>query len=163
MSKKTKSVKNKSGPAEILNRRARFDYEILETYEAGIVLVGSEVKSIWKGKANLTDAYCKISRQEGWLINLDIEPYEFSTAFSPERRRDRKLLLHRKELSSLERKTNEKGLSLIPLKLYFGRSGKVKVTIGLGKGKKLYDKRTQIAERETQREKERVFSKKYSV
>jgi len=163
MSKNQKNSKNKGGPAEIANRRARFDYEILETYEAGIALLGPEVKSLWKGKANLTDSYCRILNHEAWILSMDVEPYEYSTAFAPDRRRDRKLLLHKKELANIERKTKEKGLSLIPLKLYFGHSGKVKALIGLGKGKKLYDKRTQIAEKETRREKERAFSEKFQI
>lgn len=144
-----------SGPARIHNRRARFDYEILDTVEAGLVLVGSEVKSVYKGRANLTDAYAKVANGEMWLVNMDIEPYEHSAHFAPDRRRDRKLLLHRREIDTLARRTQEKGLTLIPLALYF-KNGKAKVEIGLGRGKRQYDKRESIAKKETQRETERI-------
>jgi SsrA-binding protein len=161
MGKKKGSTGKSQGPPTISNRRAYFDYNILDTYEAGIVLVGSEVKSIWKGRANMTDAYCRIKDGELWLLNLDIEPYEHSVHFLPERRRDRKLLMHKHEIRTLERKTQEKGLALIPLKMYFHSGGKVKVLVGLAQGKKQYDKRTQIAEKETRREKERARVERY--
>jgi SsrA-binding protein len=152
---KNKGDKEPSGPATIANRRARFDYEVLDTYEAGIALVGSEVKSLFLGRANLTDAFCQVLRGEMWLIGMDIEPYSHASHFLPDRRRDRKLLLHRKEIDLIERKSQEKGFALIPLKVYF-KNGRVKVEIGLCRGKKQYDKRTQIAERETRREMERL-------
>ncbi len=152
---KKKSADEKKGPATINNRRARFDYEIVETFEAGLVLVGSEVKSVFLGRVNLTDSYCKVINGELWMLNADIEPYTHSSHFLPERRRDRKLLMHRKEINTLERKSLEKGLSLLVLGMYF-KNGKVKVTVGLGRGKKEYDKRTQIKDKETRLEKERM-------
>ncbi|HRJ26193.1 MAG TPA: SsrA-binding protein SmpB [Fimbriimonadaceae bacterium] len=160
MGKKSNSSPEKTGPATVLNRRARFDYEILETLEVGLVLVGSEVKSIYQGRANLTDAYCVVRQDELWLINADVEPYEKASHYLQERRRDRKLLAHRKEITLLTRKSQEKGLAILPLKLYFSR-GKVKVEIGLGRGKKQYDKRESIAKKETQRELDRARSEKY--
>jgi SsrA-binding protein len=157
MAKKGGDEKPKGG-STILNRKARFEYHIIDTYEAGIVLVGSEVKSIWLGNANLADAYCRIKNQELWIMNMDVEHYEHTSHFAPERRRDRKLLLKKKELLTIERKAQEKGFTIIPLKAYFNSRGKVKIEIGLCQGKKLYDKRHQIAEKETQREKERMRS-----
>lgn len=155
MAKGSKVGKDPTGPATIQNRKARYDYEIIDSFEAGLVLVGSEVKSLFLGRANLTDAYCRVLQNELWLVNLDIEPYDHSSHFTPERRRDRKLLMHKKEIRLLERKAQEKGLTLIPLKIYFAR-GKAKVEVGLGRGKRKFDKREQIAERETRREKQRA-------
>lgn len=115
MAKKGAEKKNE-GPRSIQNRRARFDYHIEDTLEAGIELVGSEVKSIFLGRANLTDAYCKVIKGQMFLINLDVDPYDKGVAaYLPDRRRDRKLLLHRKEINTLERKAQEKGFSLLPL------------------------------------------------
>jgi len=159
MAKKS-DKKDPQGPATIQNRKARHDYEIFDTYEAGLVLVGSEVKSCYLGRVNLTDAYCRILNSEVWLISADIEPYAHSSVYTPERRRDRKLLMHRKEITLLDRKAQEKGLSIIPLKVYF-KNGRVKVEIGLGRGKKMYDKRDAIQERETKRELERARSGKF--
>ncbi len=141
--------------AEILNRKARYNYEVFDTYEAGLVLVGSEVKSIWKGNANLTDAYCRVMSDEVWLINCDVEPYSHASHYIPERRRSVKLLLHRKEINVLSRKCDEKGFTLVPLKIYF-KHGKAKLLFGLCRGKKEYDKRQKIAKDETRREKERM-------
>lgn len=157
MAKKGKAEKP-GGPATIQNRRATYEYEIIDTYEAGLVLVGSEAKSLFAGKANLTDAYVRILNDEAWILQLDIEPYKFSTAFTPDRRRDRKLLLHRKEIDLIERRAQEKGLSVIPLKIYF-KNGRAKVLIGTGRGKKQYDKRQSIAEREVKREIERGMNR----
>lgn len=146
----------RGGPKGAQNRRARYDYHIEEEHEAGIVLVGSEVKSLYEGMANLTDGYALVKNGELWLVNLDIEPYDRATAaFLQERRRDRKLLMHRKEIETLERKAREKNYTIIPLELYF-KGGKVKLKIGLGRGKKDYDKRANIAEKETKREAARV-------
>ncbi|MHB8635817.1 MAG: SsrA-binding protein SmpB [Fimbriimonadaceae bacterium] len=147
-------------PRQISNRRARYDYEISDTYEAGIALIGSEVKSVFLGHAHLSDAYCRISNGELFLINMDIEPYANATVDSHERRRDRKLLLHRKELNLIDRRSLEKGLALIPLRVYFSR-GKVKVEVGLGRGKSKYDKRDKIAANESRREVERARSEKF--
>jgi len=137
------------------NRRARFDYEILDTVEAGIVLVGPEVKSLRAGKANLSDSYAMIRRGEAWLINCHISPYDKAGRNNPEPRRERKLLLHRRELERLHGKLAEKGLTLIPLELYF-KNGRAKAQLGLGRGKRQYDKRQTIRKREEERDMKRV-------
>jgi SsrA-binding protein len=154
MAKKGNS-KGSDAPRSIQNRRARYDYSILETHEAGIVLQGSEVKSIFLGKAHLTDAYCRVNQGELWLYNMDIEPYAQASVFAHERRRDRKLLMHRKEIDVLDRKFMEKGLALIPLSVYF-KNGRVKVEVGLGRGKASYDKRDKIAKDDERREVDRL-------
>lgn len=149
------AAKEAEGPKSIQNRRARYDYEIVQSYEAGMVLVGSEVKSLYLGRANLTDAYCRVKDGELWLHNLDIEPYSHATVFQHERRRDRKLLMHRKEIDLLERRSLEKGFGIIPLAIYF-KNGRAKIEVGLGRGKASYDKRDKIAKDETRREVERA-------
>jgi SsrA-binding protein len=140
-----------AGPREIVNRKARHDYVFMDTFEAGVALVGSEVKSVFLGRVNLTDAFAKIVDSELFLINLDIEPYTHSSHFQPERRRDRKLLLHRKEIDTIQRKGQEKGLTIIPTRMYF-KNGKVKVEIALARGRREYDKRDKIASDEARRE-----------
>jgi len=152
--------KGSDAPRSIQNRRARFDYTILESSEAGVSLVGSEVKSLFLGKAHLNDAYCQVKNGELFLLNADIEPYEMASVFQHERRRDRKLLMHRKEINTLERKSLEKGLALIPLALYF-KNGRVKVEVGLGRGKAHYDKRDKIAQDDERREVERARSLRF--
>lgn len=152
---KSKSKDEPKGPRVIENRRARFDYEITETLEAGIVLVGSEVKSLFLGRANLTDAYVKVQGGELWLLEFDIEPYEFAHHYKPERRRERKLLAHRKQIETVGRKAQEKGLALIPLRIFF-KNGKAKVEVGLGRGKRQYDKREQLKKDEERREVEKM-------
>ncbi|GMT49604.1 MAG: SsrA-binding protein [bacterium] len=137
------------------NRKARYDYEVISRYEAGIVLVGTEVKSIRNGMVNLVDSYAKFIQDELWLVNMHISEYRFGNVYNHEPRRSRKLLLHKKELNKLERATKEKGLTLIPMKLYL-KNGKVKVEIGLCKGKKLYDKRESTKEKEMDREMRRI-------
>lgn len=156
MAKKGTS-KGGEAPRSIQNRRARYDYSIQETVEAGVVLQGSEVKSIFLGQAHLTDAYCRVSNGEMWLMNMDVEPYDKASVFAHERRRDRKLLLHRKEIETLDRKLREKGLTLVPLAAYF-KNGKVKVELGLGRGKAAYDKRDKISKDDARREVERARS-----
>ena len=141
------------------NRQARYLYEILETYEAGIELVGTEVKSIREGKVNLRDGYALIRNGEAWLLNVHISPYQASGQyFNHEPRRTRKLLLHRREINKLIGQVEQKGLTLVPLKLYFKR-GRVKVSIGLAKGKKLHDKRESIKRRQDQREMARAMKR----
>jgi SsrA-binding protein len=157
---KAKSKNEPIGPKTITNRKARYDYQILEEHEAGLVLEGSEVKSIFLGRVNMTDSYCRMLNDELWIYNLDIEPYSHSTAFQPERRRTRKLLMKRKELNTIDRKVREKGFSIIPLEIYF-KNGKAKLKIGLGRGKSNYDKREAIAKNETRREVERAKSERY--
>jgi SsrA-binding protein len=154
------AAKESKAPATIQNRRARYDYHFLETHEAGIALAGAEVKSIYLGRAHLTDAFCKIINGEIFIINLDIEPYEKAVHFQPERRRDRKLLMHRKEIDTLDRKSLEKGLTIIPSKIYF-KNGKVKVEIALARGKAQYDKRDKIAKDEERQDRERVRSGRF--
>jgi len=138
------------------NRKARHDYHIHETYETGIVLTGTEVKSLRAGKANLKDSYARIENGEVMLHNMHISPYEQGNRYNHEPLRTRKLLMHKAEILKLFGKTREKGYALIPLKLYFTR-GKAKLELGLATGKKLYDKRQDIAERDAKRELDRAF------
>jgi SsrA-binding protein len=133
------------------NKRARFDYHITETWEAGLVLTGSEVKSLRDGRANLSDAYGIVKDGEVFLLNLHISPYERATNFNHEPTRTRKLLLHRKEIRRMIGSVERQGLTLVPLELYFKR-GIAKVAIGLGKGKKLHDKRADQKEKEDRRD-----------
>ena len=137
-----------------VNRKARHEYTILQTIEAGIVLVGTEVKSLRQGKANLVDGYAKIENGEVWLVNAHISEYTQGNINNHDPRRERKLLLNKSEIRKLIGKTKEKGLTLIPLRLYF-KNGKVKVELALAKGKKVYDKRREIAKKDFQREQER--------
>jgi SsrA-binding protein len=139
------------GRAIATNRRARFEYEVLERVEAGLVLVGPEVKSLRAGKASLGDAYAIVRRGEAWLQNCHISPYDPAARENPEPRRERKLLLHRKEIQRLAGKLQERGLTMVPLKLYF-KDGRAKVELALVRGKRRYDKRESIRERETQRD-----------
>jgi SsrA-binding protein len=137
------------------NRRARHDYKIEETMEAGLVLTGTEVKSLRVNGCSLTDGYVRLKGSEAWLVNVQIPAYEQGTFFSQhEPRRDRKLLLHARELKRLVGTLQEKGFALLPLRLYFKR-GRVKAELGLGRGKKHYDKRETIKKRDAQREVER--------
>ena len=136
------------------NRKARHDYFIHETYEAGIALTGTEVKSLRQGKANLKDSFCRIEHGELLLLGMHISPYEQGNRFNHDPLRTRRLLMHRYEILKLFGKTKEKGYTLIPLNLYF-KKGKVKVTVALVSGKKLYDKRQALAEKEAKRDIER--------
>lgn len=140
----------------ILNRRARFDYHLEDEVEAGIALVGSEVKSLRDGKANLQDAYAVERQEEIWLLNAHIAEYAGANRFNHEVRRPRKLLLHKKEIRKLVGKLRVKGYTLVPIRMYFNAHGKVKIMIGLGKGKKEFDKRESIKQREWDREKARA-------
>ncbi|MBI4489553.1 MAG: SsrA-binding protein SmpB [Deltaproteobacteria bacterium] len=137
-----------------VNRKARHDYFIEETYEAGLVLRGSEVKSLRDGKANLKDSYARILKGEAFLLNAHISPYPAANQFNHEPTRNRKLLLHKQEIRRLTGKVMERGLTLIPLKLYF-KDGRAKVELGLARGKKLYDKRETLRRKVAQREIER--------
>jgi SsrA-binding protein len=145
----------KRGPATIQNRKASHDYEFVDTYEAGIALVGAEVKSIFLGKANLTDAYCEVVDGEIWLKKMDVEPYDKASHFALERRRDRKLLMHRREIDVVKRRVQEKGLTIVPFRVYFNERGRVKVAIALARGKRQYDKREALKKKETRRELQR--------
>jgi SsrA-binding protein len=135
----------------VSNRKARHDYAILDTYECGLVLVGTEVKSLREGKASLADAFATVDDGEVWLRNVHIPEYTQGTWTNHMPRRTRKLLLHRREIEKLIGKTKESGLSLVPLSMYF-KDGKVKVEIALAKGKKAYDKRQTLAKRDAQRD-----------
>lgn len=137
-----------------VNRKARHEYAILQTFEAGIVLVGTEVKSLREGKANLVDSYALIKNNEIWLLSLHISEYKQGNINNHIPTRDRKLLMNRSEIRKLIGKTKEKGLTLVPLRLYF-KSGRVKVELALAKGKKIYDKRQDIAKKDFQRDQER--------
>lgn len=139
----------------LTNRKAWHEYTIEDTYEAGIVLVGTEVKSLRAGRANLQEAYCKIENGEIWIHGMHISPYEFGNRYNVDPLRQRKLLLKREEIDRLTGKVQQRGLTLIPLKLYFER-GYAKVQLGLGRGKKLYDKRRTIAERDAELERRRA-------
>ncbi len=132
------------------NRKARHDFFIEDTYEAGIALLGPEVKSLRQGKCNLRDGYARIEDGEALLYNVHISPYDPASMFNPEPTRTRKLLLHKHEILKLNGKVREKGYTLVPLKVYF-RDSRVKVEIGLAKGKREYDKRDDIARRESER------------
>ncbi len=138
------------------NRRARHDHEILETYEAGMVLVGSEVKSLRDGNANLKDSYAVVRDGELWLVGCHIAPYAFSRLGGHEPERDRKLLLHRREIDRVASKLAERGLTLIPLRIYF-KDGKAKIELGLGRGKRAYDKRQTLKAKEQKREMDRAL------
>ena len=133
------------------NRRARFEYEILDRFEAGIVLRGPEVKSLREGKANLSDAYAVVRRGEIYLISAHISPYTQAARENSEPRRERKLLLHRAEIARLEGRVRERGFTLVPLQLYW-KGGRAKVEIGLARGKRVHDKRESIRRREADRE-----------
>ena len=139
----------------VVNRKARHDYHIEESIEAGVVLTGSEVKSLRAGKGQLKESYARIDRGEMWLVNAHISEYAAASYLGHEPTAARKLLLHRREIDRLTGKVKEKGLTLVPLRIYF-KDGRAKVEIGLGRGKKLYDKRESIKERETKREMDRA-------
>jgi SsrA-binding protein len=144
----------------VRNRRAFHDYEILETFEAGIMLLGTEIKSLRAHGGNLAEAYVKVIENALWLIGSSIAPYRFGSVYNHEERRDRKLLMHKREIAHLKEAVQQKGFTLIPLSLYL-KGGRVKISIGLGKGKKKADKRQAIIEREKKREIDRAV-KRYS-
>lgn len=139
------------------NRRAFHDYEILETFEAGIELTGTEVRSLRDNHAQLTDAFALVRNGEVWLNNLHIAPFKQGNINNVDPDRKRKLLLHKKQIRYLAEKTQEKGLAVVPLKLYFNDNGLVKVELALARGKKLYDKRNSMKERDVKREIERAM------
>ena len=138
------------------NRRAAHDYHLLERFEAGVALLGTEVKSLRRKAANLQDAYGSIEKEEIFLYNCHIAPYEQGNRFNHDPRRKRRLLMHKREILRLKSKHLEKGLTLIPTRLYF-KDGRVKVELALGRGKKLYDKRADVAKRDADREVDRVL------
>jgi SsrA-binding protein len=145
----------------VTNRRARREYFIEETYEAGVVLTGSEIKSIRAGRANLQDSYVTIRDGEAWMVNCHISPYKHGSGDSQEPKRDRKLLLHRLQINRLAGKVQAKGYTIIPLRLYL-KDNRAKVEIALARGKKLYDKRADLARRQAQRDIERALRRRSS-
>jgi len=146
---------NRGDRVVISNRKARYDYFVLETYECGIVLKGPEVKSIRNGRANLQDGYARIDDGEVWLFGMHVSPYEFSRGdLDPVR--PRKLLLHHKQIDELARATEERGITLVPLSVYF-KDGRAKVELAIARGKARYDKRQAIAERDANRDVQRVM------
>jgi len=140
------------------NRKARYDYTILDTYEAGLVLKGTEVKSLRQGKATLTDGYALLKSGEVWLLGMHISPYEQGSYSNVDPARTRKLLLHKTEIRKIAGKMQNKGFTLIPLKIYF-KNNVAKILIGLAQGKKSYDKRADIAEREVKRDLRRKYAR----
>jgi len=144
------------------NRKAYHEYNILEKWEAGIVLQGTEVKSLRLGRANLKDSYARVKDGELWLVNLHISPYEQGNVWNHEPRRPRKLLMHRQEIKRLIGKVEERGFTLIPLRMYFKR-GRAKVELAVARGKKIYDRRKDIAKRDADREMQRELKDKYRI
>jgi SsrA-binding protein len=140
-----------------VNRRARFDYEIQDTFEAGLQLVGTEVKSLREGKANIAESYVSPEKGEVWLINADIPPFSHGNRHNHEPRRPRKLLLHKKEMSKLAGAVQREGMTIVPLRLFFNARGLAKLQIGLAKGKKTVDKRETKKERDWNRAKQRIL------
>ncbi|ADO41667.1 SsrA-binding protein SmpB [Ketogulonicigenium vulgare] len=152
-------AKDKNTNYQVLaeNRRARFDYQIEEDLECGIVLTGSEVKSLRTGKANIAESYASVENGELWLINGYIAPYEPARTWGHEERRHRKLLVKRKELARLWNATQREGMTIVPLVLYFNDVGRIKIKIAIAKGKKLHDKRESEAKRDWDRQKQRLL------
>jgi len=153
MTKKEQPAKN----IIVNNNKARFEYEILDVYEAGIVLVGSEVKALRSGKANIAEAHGEESDGELWLYNMNISSYKEAYKENHEQKRPRKLLLHKTQISKILGRIKEKGLTLVPLNLYFNAKGLVKMEVGIGKGKKLHDKRESFKKEQDTREIARVI------
>lgn len=143
----------------IQNKRARFEYEILEQLEVGIVLTGTEIKSLRSSKASITESFCQIIEGELYVINMSIDEYKLGTFYNHKTKRERKLLLHRRELSKFEKKLKDVGNTIIPLKLYINENGKAKMLVALARGKKLYDKRESIKNRENSRNLDRIMKK----
>jgi SsrA-binding protein len=148
----------RSDPLVTTNRKARHDYAILETYEAGLVLTGTEVKSLRQGKANLTDGYATVTNGEVWLLGMHVSPYEQGSYSNVDPVRKRKLLLHKKEIRKILTKTQQKGFTLVPLKVYF-KHNVAKVELAIAQGKRSFDKRHDIAKRETERDLRRKYAR----
>ncbi len=144
--------RSESGHVVAENRKARHRYEILDTLECGVVLVGSEVKSLRQYKVSLDEAYARVKDGEVWLLGCDIPEYRQATVWNHEPKRPRKLLLHRQQIRQFARVAEEKGLTLVPLRIYFNQKGKAKILLGLCRGKKLHDKREAIRRAEAERE-----------
>lgn len=155
-------VKNESGKLVASNKKARHEYFIEEVYEAGIVLTGTEIQSVRKGKVSLIDSYVEVRQGEAYLINAHISEYDFGNIFNHEPRRSRKLLLHKMQIRKMESKIKEKGMTVVPLRMYLTR-GLAKLEIGLAKGKKLYDKREDIAKKDAARDVDRAIKERRKV
>ena len=151
-----------NGTPTIKNRKARYEYDVEETYEAGLVLRGTEVKSLRQGKASLKEAFAYMKDGEVWLRDMYIKPYEHASYSNHNDRRERKLLLNKREISEIDDAISQKGYTLVPLKLYF-KKGYAKVLMGLAKGKKKHDKREDIKERDQRRELERQYKGTYKI
>ena len=149
----------KAQQVNIKNRRATFDYEIGDTYTAGIVLTGTEIKSIREGHAGLTDAYCLVQNGEVWIKGMYVAEYFYGSYNNHTSRRDRKLLLSRKEIAKIAKAAAEPGVTIVPMRIFISDRGFAKLKIGVGRGKKLYDKRQSIKEREDKRALDRMFKK----
>lgn len=143
----------------IKNRRATFDYEIIDTYNAGIVLTGTEIKSIRNGKVGLTDTYCVVDNGEVWVKGMYIAEYFYGSYNNHSERRDRKLLLSKKEITKIQKAASDPGYTIIPLRMFINDRGFAKLVIGIGRGKKNYDKRQSIREREDKRQLDRMMKK----
>ena len=149
----------KLAPVNIRNKRATFDYELLDTYTAGIVHTGTEIKSIRLGKASLVDTFCYLAKGELWVKNMHISEYFYGSYNNHAARRDRKLLLSKKELKKLERGTKETGFTMVPTRLFINEKGLAKLVIALAKGKKQYDKRESLKEKDDRRDMDRMFKR----
>ncbi len=149
----------KTSDINIKNRRATFDYDFIDQYTAGIVLTGTEIKSIRLGKASLVDTFCYFSHNELWVKNMNVSEYFYGSYNNHASRRDRKLLLQKKELMKLQRQVKESGFTIVPVRLYINNRGLAKLVIALAKGKKLYDKREAIKERDDKRYMDRFLKK----
>lgn len=147
---------HKQANINIKNRKVSFEYELIERFIAGMKLVGTEIKSIRNGKANLSDSYCQFYSGELFVKNLHISEYEMGTHFNHEAKRDRKLLLNRKELQKLEKKVKESGFTIMPVRLFINERGLAKLEIALARGKKVYDKRETLKQKDAQREMDRM-------
>ncbi|MCD8079384.1 MAG: SsrA-binding protein [Bacteroides sp.] len=147
----------KQPPVVIKNKRATFDYELIDTYTAGIVLTGTEIKSIRLGKASLVDTYCYFVKGELWVKNMHIAEYFYGSYNNHTARRERKLLLNKKELKKLERATKETGFTMIPVRMFINEKGLAKVVVALARGKKQYDKRESLREKDDRRAMDRMF------
>lgn len=146
----------KQAPINIRNKRAKFDFEILDTYTAGILLTGTEIKAIREAKAHINEAFCQMTKNELFVVNMHISEYTFGTHYNHVPNQPRKLLLNRRELKQIKRKIIEKGLTIIPIRLFLNERGLAKLEIAVARGKKTHDKRKSLQDKDTQRELDRV-------
>lgn len=158
MNKQEEQIR-KNSPVQIRNRKASFEYFFIDTFTAGIVLTGTEIKSIRAGKASLADSYCMIVNNELWVRGMNVSPYFYGSYNNHEMKRDRKLLLTRREIRNLESATKQTGYTIVPLLLFIDDHGRAKVDIALCKGKKAFDKRQSLKEKEDRREMDRAFKR----